>query len=270
MEDYTKLERYGQAICPHCGKILKGRGRTVACGGLGDWDADYTEYETYYTFNCKDCGIKINTANGDLDEISAYKFPKDYKPTVTKAQLGYIKFLANKYFLLVPYTPVITNKEVAKDWISQFDKIYREDIRKELYEQKIKELFKKQGFGLASSNKETVLGFHKQFNMAPHTNVRYIGIYVYFDIESKNILLDLNIQDIAGLCANFANTLNNLDEQITMLRKQVKEVLMPTDEEVEAEINTLKNNYKRYCAHRYDDYDYDSFDGPWFNAFGVE
>ena len=76
--------------------------------------------------------------------------------------------------------PIILNKEVAREWIAQFDTLYREEIKEFLYNRKVEKLMEKEGYRLCANDKGDV--FVKKYE--------YEGIQVRVEvIISKDKML---------------------------------------------------------------------------------
>ncbi len=240
--NYTKLDWFNQIFCPHCGKLLKARTHIVAHGtGLGCF-CDDPEYDTYETYTCSDCGIKANTRDHRISEIEAWKFPKDYQPSITVAQSNYITFLSLHFNDIVRERPVITNKQLATLWISQFvNKLNEENLNK-IYEEKIKELFRAIDFGPSSYNKNNInlLAFEHEESFNDYS--KYVRIYLYFNKETHEITSEVSSSNVK--IEALYSYLKTLDIQLQKLKANVNTIEMPTETEAQDRTVQDREQYK--------------------------
>lgn len=278
MEDYLSLlnyeNRYDTAICPHCGKLLKGRRHIYEVGGgLGNWDADYTECASYHTFRCKDCNIKASTFEAELSDSSTWKLPKELRnqKTITEKQEKYIKFLCNHFNIDVPY---ILSKEVATNFIKQFDAEYCKYKQAQVDAERRHNLFKEYGYTYSNfSRDEREHHYYKQtFNNC--------SIRLYYNEDTKKLTYNLNFGQgfMRVEQMNVEEDLSNVEKTIEILKKDIKELQSKilclesaTEQDARNKIEEEKEEAKKakeyYEAHRYDYDDIDDFGLSMFDTF---
>ena len=261
--NYTKLNYFNNTICPNCGKVLEGQGRSERVYSIANGSEDYPDYNCWETFKCKDCDISASTKYNEISDIKAWKFPKNYEKTITVKQINYIKYLGTHFWKTLRYIPIITSKELASEWISQFVELLNEEEREKLYDDAIHKAFRRYSYKFVEewSNAESgkkFQQFRKIYDMAEHTKTSRIIVELTLDNQTRNIATDLNIELNTGNLLDLKNTISNIDWEINEIREQVKDIPYPTKEEGDKEIE----KHKEMAQHQVNTYYYD--EDPWY------
>lgn len=263
--DYTKLDYFNQTFCPHCGKILKGKNHCI--GGIGyDDEYGFDDSYIYETFKCKDCNISASTEEYHISDIRAWKFPKDYKVSVTRKQTNYIKYLSN-HFKCIRDTPIITNKELATKWIGQFVKLLEEEKREDLYIKDITAVFEKYGYDYCGvcHNDDKDLRFSNKHSFEEHYSP---CLSIYYNKETKTYtagsqsgILDSNTLPI------YISIISKVPEDMEKILKEIELIPYPNEQTAKDKLEQDKQDFKdrisRYYPPDYDDYGmYPEMDDP--------
>lgn len=226
--DYNKISN--QVFCPHCGKLLKGKKHSAICSWFGD-DPDDDYGETYETFKCKECNISASTMYFPISDIKAWNFPKDYQTTITPKQYNYIKYLGRHFKCL----PVITSKELATEWISQFVKLLEEEKREELYIKAITEVFKKYGYEywrVCNSSKELMY------------EVLDWGT-IYYNKENKTYTVGLQSGSLdKETLPIFINTITKLPTNLNSIMEEINQIEYPDEQAGKDKLEQDKQEFK--------------------------
>lgn len=188
--DYTKLDYFGEVICPHCGAILKCKDKIEEHSCFGE-DLDYTHYETV---RCPNCKISGSSLPYNFESPNAWKIPKDVPVTITEAQSKYIKYLASHFSILrVPY---FINKEVAATWIAQYVNLLVEETRFDLYIQVIEKHLKAQGYPVQYTENycgvcPKYLEFQKKYFHEDGNISSYAILYIHFLVDKRDFVFSL-------------------------------------------------------------------------------
>ena len=248
MEDYKQYKRYasGIIICPICGKIIKGKRHVVECGGLGNWDADYPEYHTYYNFRCKDCGVKASTDDYDLTDERAWTLPKDFVPTITKKQWNYIKYLAGRTDM---YYNIILTNEAAQAWIPQALEVFNAKTRGKIDTERRAKLFEQ--FGYKRNGADSFLLSYKDSNNI--VGLDYKDGKISYHIWQRDITTEAETDQLIM-------ALTKIKKDIPILEERIPKINAATEEDASQAIEQEKVNFKKHIANLSDSRDYDYCD----------